>query len=258
MSARILSGFFSVLTVAVVSLAGGAAYGHGGASRVEMDPLVVGAVPPGALTYSFELLDDQTHKPLGDDDLSISHEKKIHLMVYDAALREFQHVHPEFKDGVWQVNLDFTVAGEYWIWAQGRLKDGADFSVTARLRVEGGQAAWPLPPELRDTRTGAADFSVATLDSVSLRAGQMAMPNLTLTRNNGTEPQLTPYLGAFAHVMAVHSDGQTLVHVHPIATGRPNVGMLHMTFPKSGLYRLWVQFIDGGVLRTVSLAVEVQ
>jgi hypothetical protein len=40
-------------------------------------------------------------------------------------------------------------------------------------------------------------------------------------------------------------------------TSNPNQGMLHATFPHKGAYRLWIQFIDGGQLRTVPLSVKV-
>ena len=73
---------------------------------------------------------------------------------------------------------------------------------------------------------------------------------------DGTTPQIEPYLGAFAHIIATPSDGDALIHVHPIGTG-PSQGMLHTTFPAAGEYRLWIQFIDDGNLKTIPLSVKV-
>ena len=87
-------------------------------------------------------------------------------------------------------------------------------------------------------------------------AGKMAMLDLTMSRTDGSTTQLTPYLGAFAHIIATPKDGDSLIHVHPIGTG-PAQGMIHATFPAAGEYRLWVQFIDGGILKTIPLSVEV-
>jgi hypothetical protein len=39
--------------------------------------------------------------------------------------------------------------------------------------------------------------------------------------------------------------------------GQPNEGMLHVSFPTEGFYRLWVQFIDAGELKTIPLSVAV-
>ena len=84
------------------------------------------------------------------------------------------------------------------------------------------------------------------------------MLGLTFSHQDGTAPQLAPYLGAIAHIVATPSDGDSLIHVHPVAGSSPTTALLHVTFPSPGFYRLWIQFIDGGQLRTVPLAVEVK
>ena len=38
---------------------------------------------------------------------------------------------------------------------------------------------------------------------------------------------------------------------------KPNTGMLHATFPAAGDYRLWIQLMDRGELKTVPLSVTV-
>lgn len=85
----------------------------------------------------------------------------------------------------------------------------------------------------------------------------MAMLTLTFNRTDGTKPDIQPYLGAFAHVILVPEDADSLLHVHPMQGATPNEGIFHTSFPDQGDYRLWVQFLDGGVLRTVPLSVTV-
>jgi hypothetical protein len=125
-----------------------------------------------------------------------------------------------------------------------------------RLAVSGGQSAWPSPT-LSDVRTGTETNSVATLSAGKLKAGKMAMLTLTFTETDGSAANITPYLGAFAHVIATPEDGSSLLHVHPMDGGQPNEGMLHVSFPTEGFYRLWVQFIDAGELKTIPLSVAV-
>ena len=205
----------------------------------------------------FNLEKEETNKIIRDKDLNIEHEKKLHLIIYDPSLQEFQHVHPEFDGTMWTADTQFSVDGNYWIWAQGELaSDGEEFSTSNKLDITGGATAWPTPPVLGDQRTGTSGVSAIELGKNKLLAGKMAMLDLKMTRTDGTTPQLEPYLGAFAHIIATPADGDALIHVHPVGTG-PSEGMLHATFPTAGEYRLWIQFIDDGNLKTIPLSVKV-
>jgi len=214
-------------------------------------------ISAGATHIGFDLIDTSVGKNLTPTDLNVTHTKELHLIAYDPSLQEFQHVHPDFDGQSWSVDLNFAVDGNYFVWAQGELSSGSvDFNALTRIDVSGGQPALPAP-NLTDARTGSDGLSVATLSSDSLHVGQMAMLMLTFARSDGTSAQITPYLGAFAHVIATPEDGSTLTHVHPMDGSAPNEGMLHLEFPTAGPYRLWVQFIDGGVIRTIALSVIV-
>jgi len=57
--------------------------------------------------------------------------------------------------------------------------------------------------------------------------------------------------------VSIPSAGDSLIHVHPMSTGKPDELMVHAQLPKTGDYRLWVQFIDGNILRVVPLSVTV-
>lgn len=217
----------------------------------------VQAVSAGAVDYSFELYDSSTLKNLGDGDLAIDMEKKLHLIVYDPSLQEFQHLHPEFDGTSWHVRASFAVNGEYWVWAQGKVaRSGAEFSSPTRLTVTGGNSAWPAPPVLGDVRSGRSGNSMVELSQEEVHAGRMTMLDVTFSRMDGSAPELSPYLGAFAHVVAVSNAGETLEHVHPMDSG-DNTGMLHATFKEPGDYRLWIQFIDGGELKVIPLSIRV-
>ena len=83
------------------------------------------------------------------------------------------------------------------------------------------------------------------------------MLNFTVSRVDGTAVVLTDYLGALAHVISTPTNGDALNHVHPMAASKPSTGLLHATFDDAGDYRLWIQLIDGGVLKTIPLSVTV-
>ncbi|MES3038596.1 MAG: hypothetical protein V4736_11885 [Bdellovibrionota bacterium] len=208
----------------------------------------------GNINYIFQLKGNG--KPIGDSDLVETHTKKLHLIVYDAALKEFSHVHPEYTAGNWATKIELPVSGEYFVWAQGSVKGGIAFSSYQKLKIKGGSQAWK-PESLGDHRKASYLGSVVELSDQKITAGKMVLVKYTVTRENGTAPSITPYLGAQAHVIAVSPDGKQLIHVHPMDSGEPNSGAIHATFPTAGDYRIWVQFIDGEVLKTVPLSVTV-
>lgn len=227
--------------------------------RVALEPESALPIESEAPVYRFQLLDTKTKQLLRAEDLEISHEKKLHFLAYDSALKEFQHLHPEFDGNYWVVDLRFALSGTYWFWAQGVLKDGEEFSAPVDTSVSlSNKPGRPLPPKLTDARSGVSGVSKVTLSYTKLSAGKMAMLTVKVGRTDGSKPKVTPYLGAFAHVIAVTDDADSLIHVHPMDGSKPEEGMLHATFPRAGFYRLWIQFMDDGDLKTIPLSVRVQ
>lgn len=224
--------------------------------RISIVPEVQGNLTAGKITYSFQLFDSKSQKSIKDADLKETHTKIMHMIVYDASLNEFNHVHPEFVDNVWVTELNFKKNGKYFIWAQGKLNDGTEFSTYTKADIISGEPANPSLP-VGDVRKGENNLTVVALAKTKVRAGKMTMLNYTVTRSDGQEPILTPYLGAMAHVIAVAPDGDELIHVHPMESDQPNTGMIHATFPTQGDYRLWIQMLDRGELKTIPLAVTV-
>lgn len=209
------------------------------------------------LSYSFNLVDDKTTNSISDKDLIETHTKILHLVVYDASLNEFNHVHPEFNGASWDVELNLLVSGSYIVWAQGKTLNGKEFSVSRSLFVENGEPEIAVA-SLGDVRVGTDGTTQVELANTKLKAGKMAMIDFMVTRTDGSVPSLSPYLGAFAHVIATQLNGNDLIHVHPMEGNDANMGMLHATFPLAGEYRLWIQFVDNGVLKTIPLSVVVK
>lgn len=248
----------SLVTLILFASAPQLVFAHGEESRVAIEADITTPTQAGAVTYKFELVDTKLNQVLKDSDLAITHEKILHMLAYDPALHEFQHVHPTFDGQYWVVDLNFSRNGDYWLWVQGEISsDGEEFSSSIRLQIYGGLPDLPAPPILTDNRNGSDGNSTVQLSSQTLHAGQTAMLDVVLGRNDGTPPINTPYLGAFAHVIVVPEDADSLLHVHPMGGSQSSKGMLHVIFPEARFYRLWVQFIDDGVLRTVPLSVEV-
>ncbi len=233
-------------------------FAHDGESRVSVE-LESESTQAGDVVVVFQLIDLVKKTLLEEKDLEITHEKKLHVFFFDPALREFRHEHPIFSDSKWRLSTHLPVNGKYWIWAQGKiLADGSEFSGSSRIQVSGGLSENPLPTELGNVRVGLDGLSKAVLSENIIHAKKMVMLDLVLSRTDGSKPQITPFLGANAHVIAVTFDGDSLPHVHPMDMSDPTQLMIHAIFPAAGDYRVWIQFMDAGELKTVPLSVTVQ
>ena len=246
-----------ILVATVLTLVTSLSWAHGdGESRISIEPEKQGVYAAGTIHYAFQIFDDQTKKALTDKDLVETHTQIMHLIAYDPSRNEFNHVHPLFDGKQWSADLNLLVNGNYFVWAQGQLTDGTDFSTVVKAQVNNGKPEIPVV-SLGNVRKGTDRLTTVELDKTPLRAGKMAMINFKVTREDGQAPEMAPYLGALAHLIAVSPDGDELIHVHPMAGSAPNTGMIHATFPTAGDYRIWVQFIEHGELKTIPLAVEV-
>jgi hypothetical protein len=210
----------------------------------------------GNIHYSFSIFDNETQKTVSENDLVLTHTKIMHFLAYDASRNVFSHVHPQFDGKQWSVDLSLLTNGNYFFWAQGQLLNGPAFSVSTQSKVINGLPEIKSIP-LKDNRKANDLETVVEFDNVKIKAGQMAMINYKVSRTDGQMPSITPYLGADAHIVSVSPDGKVLIHVHPMSGSTPSEGMIHATFPSAGDYRIWIQIIDGGVLRTIPLSVVV-
>jgi hypothetical protein len=71
---------------------------------------------------------------------------------------------------------------------------------------------------------------------------------------------LQPWLGAMAHLMLIHENGESFVHSHPDETDPRNGRNGTITFlcrlPRPGLYKGWVQFKRAGKIETAPFVVK--
>ena len=220
----------------------------------------------GPIELEFEMAREDDGHPVAPGDLDLVHERRLHGFLLDEGLGELRHVHPEFIDGIWKVRTEVQRSGRYRFYAQGRTMDsspgagdGEEFTAESAMEVGGGLPAAPVPPVLLDQRSGADGGSRITLDRGRLFAKRLSMIFVRFSRDDGSAPEVQPWLGAMVHAAIVPErlgvDGGSLLHAH--AHDHQGALMIHTTFPAAGMYRVWVQFQDAGVIRTVPLAVRV-
>ncbi len=214
-------------------------------------------IPAGRpITMEFRVLDPKTGAPVKR--FEIIHEKPFHLFLVSADLEYFAHVHPEFgADGWFRLKTTLPKPGTYRLLADFDPAGGTP-QLAARTFTTAGyrkslEASIPHPPADLAPKQGANLEVELTTDPSPPIAGKKTMLFLKLKPAEGLEP----YIGAWAHLLAVSNDLVDTIHSHPfIADGGPNM-QFNLFFPREATYRIWIQFQRKGVVNTVAFTVPV-
>ncbi len=246
--------------------------GHGG--EVEKVPADAGI--PGGLMVSqdgYTLRLDQPTLPSGSDvpmslsildadgapvtEFQVQHEEQLHLIAVRRDATGYQHVHPVMDaDGTWHTELDLR-PGQWRIFADMAPSDGDPLTLGADLDVAGNYQ--PVAASGDRAQVPIADGYTVSVEG-DLIAGEEAELTLTVKRGGRPVTDLSPYLGAYGHLVALREGDLAYLHVHP--EGDPEDGSTQpgpeVTFyaevPSAGSYWLFFDFRHNGVVRTAPLA----
>ncbi|WP_067816648.1 hypothetical protein [Nocardia inohanensis] len=179
------------------------------------------------------------------------HEQNLHLIVVRTDATQFRHVHPQLAaDGTWSLDWKWAEPGRYRVFADFSPAGGpGELTLSRTVDVAGQPNPQPLPPP---SKTAEVDGYHVTLTGDLSTAGS----ELKFTVSRGGKPvtDLQPYLGAYAHLVALRASDLAYLHVHPegevgkTAPG-PDVAF-HAQAPSTGDYRLYLDFEHGGVVHT--------
>lgn len=250
------------------------------------EPDTINAGSPAILVFTVKDKQGATVR-----DLSIVHEKPMHVLVVSKDLAEFYHIHPEQQeaDGSYRVSHVFPNGGEYKIYTDFTPKEAAQMVEQIDIKVVGPERAkvsLVIDTKLEKTVDG---LKVVMTPDVEIRAGK----ELILTfqafdaATNRPATDLQNYLGELAHFVLISEDMKDFVHAHPMSKGE-NMGDMrmddgnhadaghshsksestpkprasevaaHTTFPRAGLYKIWAQFQRGGKVVAVPFVVNVK
>lgn len=208
---------------------------------------------PGRASRVTLTLATSTGKPVGPADLLVQHTRKLHLLVVDPTLRDYQHIHPEpgEKDGEWTFDFTPRLAGAYRVFADfvpvptGRsLYAGAELPVTGEVAVNMNQLSW-------DALVDGYLFKLNP--AAPVRAGQVTDYEFTVARTDGAAVPMEPVMDAYAHLVAFDQANVGFAHLHPKETSLaplPDPAKPKLTFrimiPQAGTYVIWAQVKLGG------------
>lgn len=228
---------------------------------------VAAFTPSKVQAVTLMLTDAKTGAPIGPNDLEIAHTKKLHLLIIDESLTDYQHIHPVpgAKPGEWTFNFAPKFARTYRVWSDTK-RNGADQEyVFADLPAGSQKAPAPDAKPVASAELNGLKFSLSFDGPVKAGEGVMGSVAVVDAKTGKPFTQLQPIMGAFGHVVAFSRDWGSIEHVHPLGdeptkdTDRsgPVIGF-HMEPQNAGVLKIFVQILGSGKETIVPFTVNVE
>ena len=199
------------------------------------------------------------NKLIAPEDLVVMHTRKLHLLIADPSLTDYQHLHPEPTrvPGEWSFTFTPKLGGIYRIFA--------DFTPAATNRslyanfdlvVAGEQLSTPeLAAAMTPSWIGQRDAYRLELvpGTRQIRAGQATDLKFSVTNTGGGAVGLEPVMDAYAHLVAFDTARSGFAHLHPMDADlgvapdsiKPTLSF-KITIPAAGRYVIWAQLKING------------
>ncbi|HTB63627.1 MAG TPA: hypothetical protein VK737_08560 [Opitutales bacterium] len=216
--------------------------------------------------YTLQLVPNgDKQSPFRPSELAVAQTRKLHLLIVDASLEDYQHIHPEpvGDSGDWTFSFTPKRPGPYHVYAQ--------FIPAISMREMIGETTITVPgspaPAVNRGLTPFTDgdytFKLSTPSGDTLPVGTDATLTLTVQRKDGGKVQLQPVMDTLAHLVAFDPSRDGVAHLHPTLTGeetnptQPAVSFV-INFTDPGHYRIWGQVALDGQERFVPFDVTVK
>jgi hypothetical protein len=190
---------------------------------------------------------------------SIVHERPMHLFVVGEGLEFFAHEHPvQQPDGVFMLDLALPRPGVYMAIAE-FLPEGGTPQTFQQAFTTGSAVGRPANPAV-DVGPKIVNGMRVSLDASELRAADTKPLTIRIDDAATGAPvtDLELYLGASAHLLVVPVDLTEAIHGHPTDDRRGPAIAFDPLVPRSGVYKLWVQFQRAGRVSTAAFVIEVR
>jgi len=184
---------------------------------------------------------------LRPSELAVTQTRKLHLLLVDQNLEDYQHIHPEpvGDSGDWTFAFTPHAGGVYHAYAQ--------FIPSLSMREMIGETLLTVKgDDIPAVHRGLASFKDGDyIYSLTASEDPLALgTNETLTfsvqRADGGKVQLQPVMGTLAHLVAFDPARIGVAHLHPSLMGNetnpthPEISFV-INFPEPAHYRVWCQ-----------------
>lgn len=189
------------------------------------------------------------------------YEKEMHMVVVDNTLTYFNHIHPQRNGNNFAITTQFPHPGVYRTYLTYQPIGAVEQEVGFSFQVGGGESSKvSLNDQKIDTnitkKYGKYNVNINTGNGLYATEIAKGTDSLAFTVTDAATGQpvttLRPYLGAFGHLVMIHTQNYRYVHVHPIGrapepneNGGPGVSFAPMALLdqiKPGVYKVFVEF----------------
>lgn len=207
-----------------------------------------GTLEVGQPTWIRADLEAASGRPLTVEDLLVVHTRKLHLLVADPGLTDYQHLHPEATEepGVFRFEFTPALSGRYRVYADFMPRaTGRGLYAGSSLEVPGA-ADEPAPGTSLEADSDDCRFTLVPSNR-PVRINETVTLTLEVSRVGGGRPDLELIMDAYAHMVAFDFDRQGFAHLHPRervpveAEGGAQRLSFTLNLPDPGWYRIWAQ-----------------
>jgi hypothetical protein len=246
--------------------------------NLETRPVKLTASLPAEIIFSIR---DNKGKPV--EDLAITHERLLHIVIVSRDFTTFAHIHPEDfgpitpemkKKADYSVRYTFPMAGRYLIAIDSAVK-GVHFSEHFSIDVSGGPQMGSLKEDF-STEKRFGDYAVTfSASSAHIAAGKETVLKYVIRKHGESVKDLEPYLAAPMHLAIIKADLKNFIHAHGEISGGPShhepMGHIHgmvkekfgpeieasVVFPVKGVYQVFSEIKHQGKVIPLSFMVKV-
>jgi hypothetical protein len=192
-------------------------------------------------------------------ELPLAHQQPMHSIIISKDLRRFAHLHPSFNGSSLRLEHTFADAGEYLVILDYQEPGRGQVVDTHRVHIAGPAPSAASVLTESDGTERAEGLEMTLRTDAEVRAGQAVMLHFDVKDVATGKPvlDLEPYLGSTAHFMILSADAEDFVHAHAVDRQHASTVSAHAAFPRSGLYKLWVQVQRRGAVVTIPFVLRV-
>ncbi len=230
---------------------------------VTLELAAEGAPQVGVETHYTLTIRTSDLRPLPPSKLAVTMTRKLHLLVVDASLEDYIHIHPDPVDdsGTWTFSFTPRRPGPYRVYAQFIPTDSLrEMTAETQIKVP-GETGPAVHRGLAPYKDGDYVYHL-TASEEPLTVNTNETLTLSVQRADGGRVQLQPVMGTLAHLVVFEARRIGVAHLHPTLSDsekdptHPELTFL-INLAEPGHYRLWGQVKIDGTERYVPFDIEV-
>ena len=185
-------------------------------------------------------------------DAVVEQTKKLHLIVVNHDLSGYQHLHPDVDAaGLWRVQANFATPGTWHVITDLTPVEGKRVALGADITIAGTASPAALPAPSKTTTVDG--YAVALLGDLTTSTANL---DISIDKGGAGATDLTAYLGAGGHLVALNVKTLGYTHLHPL-NDPGSMLRFEAAVPVAGRYRLFLQFASGEAVHTAEFTVDV-